>query len=83
LARDIIARAETLINEINKNAKADMLAQAKADAETAQARLRNAYLALQTFRNRWGIIDPVKSAENTMSTLLSMRKDKIKNENDL
>ena len=60
-----------------------MLAQAKADAETAQARLRNAYLALQTFRNRWGIIDPVKSAENTMSTLLSMRKDKIKNENDL
>ena len=83
IAKDIIARAETLINEINKNAKADMLAQAKADAETAQARLRNAYLALQTFRNRWGIIDPVKAAENTMTTLLSMRKDKIKNENDL
>ncbi|MGV7033554.1 capsule biosynthesis protein [Methylobacterium symbioticum] len=83
IAQDIVARAETLINEINKNAKADMLAQAKVDAETAQVRLRNAYMALQSFRNRWGIIDPIKSAESTMTTLLSLRKEKFKNENDL
>lgn len=83
IAKDIIARAETLINEINKNAKADMLAQAKADAETAQARLRNAYLALQTFRNRWGIIDPIKSAEATLTTIATLRKDRYKAESDL
>ncbi len=83
LTQDIVTRAETLINEINKQAKADMLAQAQADADTAQARLRNAYLNLQKFRNRWGIIDPIKSAEGTVTTLLSLRKDKIKAENDL
>ncbi len=60
-----------------------MVAQAEADAKVAQDRLRKAHLALQAFRNQWGVIDPIKSAEGTLTALTSLRKDKLKAENDL
>lgn len=83
IAREVVARSETLINAISKRAQADMVAQAQADAATAQDRLRKAHVALQSFRNQWGVIDPIKSAEGTLTTLNLLRKDKLKNENDL
>jgi capsular polysaccharide transport system permease protein len=83
IAREVVSRSEVLINAISKRAQADMVVQAEADATVAQERLRKAHLALQTFRNRWGLIDPIKSAEGTMTTLLTLRKDKLKAENDL
>ncbi len=78
-----MARSETLINEISRRAQADMLVHAEADAARAQERLRKAHLALQTFRNRWGIIDPIKSAEATLTTIATLRKDRYKAESDL
>jgi capsular polysaccharide transport system permease protein len=83
IAQEVITRAERLINEISSRAQADMLVQSQKDADVAQARLREAHLALQRFRNSWGIIDPVKAAESTMTTMLTLRRDKIKAENDL
>ncbi|MHB2210161.1 capsule biosynthesis protein [Methylobacterium sp. CM6257] len=83
IAREVVARSEALINDISKRAQADMVAQAQADATTAQERLRKAHLALQTFRNQWGVIDPIKSAEGTLTTLTLLRKEKLKAENDL
>lgn len=81
--KEVVVRAETLINEISRRAQADMVTHAQADAEKSGERLRNAHLALQRYRNRWGIIDPVKTAEATLTQLVSLRKDKIKAENDL
>ncbi|MCJ2133688.1 capsule biosynthesis protein [Methylobacterium sp. J-026] len=83
ISRAVVARSEALINDISKRAQADMVAQAQADATTAQERLRKAHLALQLFRNQWGVIDPVKTAEGTLATLTLLRKDKLKAENDL
>ncbi|MFB0489268.1 capsular polysaccharide transport system permease protein [Methylobacterium sp. OAE515] len=83
ITREVVVRSETLINAISKRAQADMVTQAQADAATAQERLRNAHVALQSFRNQWGVIDPIKSAEGTLTTLNTLRKDKLKNENDL
>lgn len=83
IARGVVARSETLINEISRRAQADMLVHAEADAARAQERLRKAHLALQTFRNRWGIIDPIKSAEATLTTIATLRKDRYKAESDL
>ncbi len=83
IAREVVTRSEVLINTISKRAQADMVAQAQTDMTVAQERLRKAHLALQTFRNRWGLIDPVKSAEGTMTTLMTLRKEKLKAENDL
>lgn len=83
IAREVVTRAEALINDISKRAQADMMAQSQADAVVAQERLRKAHLALQTFRNRWGVIDPVKTAEGTLTTLTLLRKEKLKLETDL
>ncbi|MGH1569879.1 capsule biosynthesis protein [Methylobacterium sp. P31] len=83
IAREVVKRSEALINDISKRAQADMVAQAQADATTAQERLRKAHLALQTFRNQWGVIDPIKTAEGTLTTLTLLRKERLKAENDL
>jgi len=78
-----VTRSEALINDISKRAQADMVVQAETDARTAQERLRKAHIALQSFRNQWGVIDPIKSAEGTLATLTLLKKDKLKAENDL
>ncbi|TGD99346.1 capsule biosynthesis protein [Methylobacterium nonmethylotrophicum] len=83
ISRHVVGRAEALINTISSRAQQDMLKHSQDDLAASEERLRKAHLALRTFRNRWGIIDPAKSAEATMTTLLSLRKDKIKAENDL
>jgi len=83
ISKAVIARTEVLINEISRAAQADLVAHAESDAARAQTRLREAHLALQTFRNRWGIIDPIKAAEATLTTLGSLRKDQLKAETDL
>ena len=81
--KEIISRSEALINTISRRAQADMVVHAQADAEKTAERLRAAHLALQTYRNRWGIIDPIKSAESILLQISSLRKDKFKAENDL
>jgi capsular polysaccharide transport system permease protein len=83
ITREIVTRAEALINDISKRAQADMVAQAQVDATTAQERLRKAHLAMQGFRNQWGVIDPAKTAEGTLTTLAMLRKDKLKLETDI
>ena len=50
IAQAVVSRSEALINDISKRAQADMVAQAEADAKTAQDRLRKAHVALQAFR---------------------------------
>jgi capsular polysaccharide transport system permease protein len=83
IARDVIAKTEVLINAISLRAQSDMVTHAQADATAAQERLKKAHLDLQRFRNHWGIIDPIKTAESTLLTLSALRKDKLKAENDL
>lgn len=83
LAEFILARSEELVNEISRRAREDSIARNRDEVVKAEARLKAAHLALQNFRNRWGIIDPAKSAEATLQTLAGLRREKLKLENDL
>lgn len=83
VAKAVVAAAERLVNDISRRAQSDMVARNREDMEKAEARMREAHVGLQQFRNKWGIIDPVKSAEAIYKTLMELRKDKIKTENDL
>ncbi len=83
ISKHILARAESLVNDISERAQNDMLAHSRAELAKTEERLRNAHLALNRFRNRWGIIDPAKSAQATYATLMGLQKDRIKSENDL
>ncbi|GJE53840.1 MULTISPECIES: capsule biosynthesis protein [Methylobacterium] len=83
IAELVIARSEKLVNEISRRARADLIAHAETDARAAEERLKKSRLALQSFRNTWGIIDPLKTAESTLQTIGMLNKDKLKAENDL
>ncbi|ACA19200.1 capsule polysaccharide export protein-like protein [Methylobacterium sp. 4-46] len=83
IAQHIVGRAEALINGISERAQEDMLRHSREEVQKASDRLTQAYVALREFRNRWGIIDPIKSAEATYTTMIELRKEKIKLENDL
>lgn len=58
----LLAGGEGLINRMNARAAADTVAQSQLSVRQAQARLSAAQTALTTFRNREGVIDPVRSA---------------------
>ena len=79
----IIDRSEQLVNNISTKARADMLAQAEIDVGAAEQRLKAARLALQKFRNQWGIIDPMKTAEGTITAIQNLNTNKLKAESDL
>lgn len=83
ISKEVIARSEALINAISSRAQGDMVVQAQKEVEKSIERLKRARIGMQEFRNRWGIIDPVQSAQATVTTIESLRKDKIKAENDL
>ncbi|MBY0300116.1 MAG: capsule biosynthesis protein [Methylobacterium sp.] len=83
IAKHVVTQSEALVNRISARAQEDMIRHSREEVEKAGERLKRAHMALNAFRNRWGIIDPIKSAEATFTTLLSLRKDKIKLENDL
>lgn len=83
ISKEVVARSETLVNEISRRAQEDMIEHAQRDADMADERLRKARLAMQSFRNTWGIIDPMKTAETTLTTIAMLKKDKLKAENDL
>jgi len=59
ITREILARSEQAINELNAAARADALRHARADLEEAVERLKDAREALTRFRSRHQIVDPV------------------------
>ena len=83
LANFVLKRAEDLVNDISRRAREDSITRNREEVAKAEQRLKAAHLALQAFRNRWGIIDPAKSAEATLQTLVGLRREKLKLENDL
>lgn len=83
VATAVVAASERLVNDISRRAQGDMVARNREDMEKAEARMREAHVTLQQFRNKWGIIDPVKSAEAIYKTVMDLRKEKIRTENDL
>ncbi|MCE4223617.1 capsule biosynthesis protein [Methylobacterium sp. C25] len=83
ISKLVMERSEGLVNDISRRAQADLVAHAEKDAQASDERLKKARVALQNFRNTWGIIDPVKTAESTLKTISELQKDKLKAENDL
>lgn len=58
IAETIVARASLLINEMSDVARADAIADAAADLEAAETRLRLARGQVTAFRNRHQLVDP-------------------------
>ena len=58
IARAIVEESQTLINELNEQARADSIRYAELDLEASIARLRSAREAMTQFRTETLIVDP-------------------------
>ncbi|MBV9078136.1 MAG: capsule biosynthesis protein [Methylobacteriaceae bacterium] len=83
LARAILKESEGLVNEISLRKRNDTVRFAAEEVAKAEDRLRAARLAIQTFRNEAGVLDPLKQAEGTLRLLLVLRAQKIDLENEV
>lgn len=74
LAMGIVRVSQSLINELNGQARADSMRFAQADLDTAIERLRNAREALTDFRIRTQIVDPESDMQGRLGVLNTLQQ---------
>ncbi len=74
IAQQIIAESQSLVNELNAQARADSMRFAQTDLDTARARLRSAREALTRFRTRTQIVDPASDLRGRMGVLNTLQQ---------
>ena len=79
----IVASSETLVNELSSKVRADAVRHAEDEIRRSEADVRFALANLTVYRNAQGLIDPVKSAEQSAKLLLELMGDKIQTEGQL
>lgn len=83
LSNAVLGASEALVNEMSARRLADTLKYASDEVTRAEQRLQAARLAIQEFRNRSGLVDPVKQTESTLMLLTQLRSERIQLENEL
>lgn len=74
IAQAIIEESQTLINELNEQARADSMRYAEEDLEAAIARLRAAREALTQFRTQTQIVDPESDLQGRTGVLNNLQQ---------
>lgn len=74
LAKAIVAESQSLINELNAQARADAMRYAQDDLEAALARLRAAREALTQFRTETRIVDPESDLQGRSGVLNTLQQ---------
>lgn len=74
IASEIVAASQNLINDLNIQARTDVMRYANEDLEAALARLKTAREALSTFRTRTRIVDPAADIQGRMGVLNNLQQ---------
>jgi capsular polysaccharide transport system permease protein len=74
VARAIVEESQTLINELNEQARADSMRYAELDLEAAIERLRAAREALTRFRTETQIVDPESDLQGRTGVLNNLQQ---------
>lgn len=77
LARQVVEKSETLVNEISRRAREEALRVALADVELARGSLAEAREALRLYRNVSETIDPTMTAESIGQVLSQLMLKRI------
>ncbi len=83
LSQAALRLSERLVNAMADRARADALALAGEEVRRADAEWRAALDELRAFRDREGLIDPVKAADDTAKLIQGLLVEKIRLESDL
>lgn len=74
IAREIVRESQSMINELNATARADLMRYAQADLQEAVERLKIAREALTRFRTRTQIVDPSADIQGRMGVLNNLQQ---------
>lgn len=74
IALAIVEESQSLINELNEQARADAMRFAEADLDAAITRLRTAREALTSFRTRTQIVDPESDLQGRSGVLNNLQQ---------
>jgi capsular polysaccharide transport system permease protein len=83
LSQAAIKASEDLVNEISARKRNDAVSFAMGEVSRAERRLQGARLALQEFRDRVGVLDPVRSAQATSTLVAQLKSERIALENEV
>lgn len=74
IAGEIVAESQRMINDLNNQAREDVMRYANADLDQALARLKYAREALSLFRTRTRIVDPAADIQGRMGVLNNLQQ---------
>ncbi|CUH82618.1 hypothetical protein [Tropicibacter naphthalenivorans] len=74
IGQEVLRQSQTLINELNAQARADTIRYAESDLAEAQTRLREARSALILFRTRTQLVDPETDLQGRMGVVNTLQQ---------
>jgi capsular polysaccharide transport system permease protein len=74
--QQLLEQAEALVNRLNNRARTDVVQAAAVEAQDAQMAARKAAVALASFRNSHGVVDPEEQAKAQLD-LISKLQDEL------
>ena len=74
IAGEIVAESQRMINDLNNQAREDLMRYANADLDQALMRLKDAREALSLFRTRTLIVDPAADIQGRMGVLNNLQQ---------
>ncbi len=83
LTRAVLKLSERLVNEMSERARRDAIQFAEREVQRADGRVRAVLADLRRYRDDEGLIDPIKTADETAKLLMQLLAEKIRLENDL
>lgn len=83
LAQALTSLSERLVNNMSQHAREDVMGAAVDEVRLADSRMRSALQALQAARNAEGMLDPIKSANETGKLLVQLLNERVRLESEL
>lgn len=75
--RRLLEQAEALVNQLNDRSQGDLVRYAEREVAEAQGKARTAALALASYRNRAGVIDPERQATVQLQMISKLQDELI------
>ncbi|HEY1796018.1 MAG TPA: hypothetical protein VGG57_07850 [Stellaceae bacterium] len=78
VADAVVAACEKIVNDVSLKMRRDALRQSEAEVSDTEKRLAAVLTEIRDFRNRHGLIDPTKTADNAADTAARLQEDLIR-----
>lgn len=75
--RLLLSQSEALVNRLNERGRQDMVKYAQAEVMHAEAKAKDAALALSVYRNRQGVVDPEKQATAQLQQVAKLQDELV------